>query len=109
MVLNGSTVEIKVQTDVLDRKALEVTAKINQMERLFEGVQEMIRRTRYYWIGEAGDIHRKAFEDQRDSIEEMIDRLKEYPVDLRKIAGTYVEVENKQIQAIDGMPNDLID
>lgn len=109
MAMNASGVEIKVQPEVLDAKAQEVTTAIAQMERLFDAALNTVSRTQYYWIGAAGEVHRKAFEDQRDDITAILNRLKEHPVDLQKIANTYRETERALTEAASQLSSDLID
>lgn len=109
MAMDGSGVEIKVRPEVLDQKAQEVTAAVTQMEQLFESIQETVNRTQYYWIGEAGNVHRSAFREQKDDIEELLKRLKEHPVDLQKIANTYRTTEDLLARTTSQMSSNLID
>ncbi len=109
MAMDRAGVEIRVQPDILNSKAAEVSAAIAQMEQLFESVQSTAARTRYYWIGEAGELHRKMFEDQKDDIVKLLARLKEHPVDLQKIAQAYVDTEQKLTEAASQMSSNLID
>ena len=51
MAMDSSGVEIKVQPDVLNAKASDVSTSISQMEQLFDTVQTTVARTKYYWIG----------------------------------------------------------
>lgn len=109
MAMSESGVEIKVQPEVLDLKAQEVTTAISQMEQLFNSVLNTVSRTQYYWIGAAGDVHRQAFEDQKDDITTILNRLKEHPVDLQKIANTYRTTESALAEAASQLSSDLID
>ncbi|MDO5415633.1 MAG: WXG100 family type VII secretion target [Lachnospiraceae bacterium] len=109
MGMNASGVEIRVLPEVLNAKAQEVTAAITQMEHLFENVQTTVSRSKYYWIGEAGELHRKMFEEQKDDVAEILVRLKEHPVDLQKIAKTYTSTEQQLAEAASQMSSNLID
>ncbi|MCI8950220.1 MAG: hypothetical protein HFG49_09280 [Lachnospiraceae bacterium] len=109
MAMDGSGVEIKVQPDILNAKAEEVSAAVAQMEQLFDTVQTTVGRTKYYWIGEAGELHRRMFEEQKDDVETLLKRLKEHPVDLQKIAKTYIDTEQQQTEASSQMSSNLID
>lgn len=109
MAMDGAGVEIKVQPEVLRAKADEVSGAIVQMEQTFESVQSTVERTRYYWIGEAGELHRRMFEEQKDDVEELLKRLKEHPVDLQKIAQTYSDTEQAQTAAASQLSSNLID
>ena len=109
MAMDSSGVEIKVQPDVLNAKASDVSTSISQMEQLFDTVQTTVARTKYYWIGAAGELHRKMFEEQKDDVETLLKRLKEHPVDLQKIAKTYIDTEQRQTEASSQMSSNLID
>lgn len=101
-------VQIKVDSAVLKAKADSVSASIRQMAEYFERLETIINRTSYYWIGEAGDLHRKLYKDQKQQIEEMMKRLKEHPKDLVTIAQTYDTAE-AEIQSIAAeLPGDII-
>ena len=45
MAMDSSGVEIKVQPDVLNAKASDVSTSISQMEQLFDTVQTTVART----------------------------------------------------------------
>ena len=109
MAMDISELEFKVQPYVLSAKASDVSTSISQMEQLFDTVQTTVSRTKYYWIGEAGELHRKMFEEQKDDVETLLKRLKEHPVDLQKIAKTYIDTEQRQTEASSQMSSNLID
>lgn len=101
-------VQIKVDSMVLKTQADSVSASIRQMADCFDRLEAIINRTSYYWIGEAGDLHRKLYRDQKQQIEEMMKRLKEHPKDLVTIAQTYDAAE-AEIQSLAAeLPGDII-
>ena len=104
-----SEIEIKVTPDVLEKKAQEVTTAINKMERCFDQVQNLVARTRYYWVGQAGEIHRELVTQKKEDMEQIIKRLKDHPDNLRKIAGTYRVTESEQTEQSMAMSSNLID
>jgi len=75
----------------------------------FDNLNTSISRTKTYWIGEAGDAHRKAYEDQKADIDEILRRLEEHPRDLVSIAQTYTDTELEIEEYISSLPSDLID
>lgn len=108
MAITGN-VNIKVNTTVLRNKADTVSKSISNMDKCLLQLQDIINRTSYYWIGEAGDLHRKMYKEQKPKIEEMMKRLKEHPADLLEMAGVYESAEAR-IQSISAeLPNDVID
>ena len=108
MGLLASGVHIKVSTDVLNNKAVEAAKEIEGVKRDFDTLKQTVKSSSSYWIGEAGDLHRRLFEDQSDDIDEIIKRLSEHPADLQQIAGVYASTE-AEVQAISGeLPTDVL-
>ena len=101
-------VHIKVNSTVLNAKAQSVSGSIRNMENCFEQLETIINRTSYYWIGEAGDMHRKIYNEQKSQIDEMMKRLKEHPVDLVTIAQTYESTESAVQSMAAEWPGDII-
>ncbi len=107
MAITGD-VRVKVNSAVLNSKAQAVSNSIGKMQQCFDQLETIIKRTSYYWIGEAGDLHRKIYQEQQPQIEEMMKRLKEHPRDLVTMAQTYDAAE-VQIQAMAAeLPGDVI-
>lgn len=107
MAITGN-VEIKVNTSVLNSKAQSVSKSIANMASCFENLETIINRTDYYWIGEAGDAHRRIYREQKPKIDEMMRRLKEHPADLLAISQTYDTTE-REVQAVAAeLPADVI-
>lgn len=99
----GGDVVIKVEPEVLVEKSQEVSASIRKMASCFEDLERIINRTNYYWIGEAGDMHRRLYQEQKENVDEMMRRLKEHPQDLLTIAQNYVQTE----RAVEAVANQL--
>lgn len=101
-------VTLKVTPEVLTAKSTEVANKVNSMRRHFDDLKALIDKTSGYWIGEAGDKHRKMYQDLESDVEEILKRLGEHPVDLVTIAQKYSDVELKIEQEIQSLPSDVI-
>lgn len=86
-------VEFKVSTEALKQKADEVSREICKMVDRFDEMEQIVNRTSYYWIGEAGDLHRKLYREQKETVDEMMQRLREHPNDLLMIAEGYISTE----------------
>lgn len=99
----GGGISIKVRPEVLVEKSQEVSASIRKMASCFDDLERIVNRTSYYWIGEAGDMHRRLYQEQKDHVDEMMKRLKEHPADLLTIAQNYVQVE----QTVETVANEL--
>ena len=95
MEMNSKNIKMNVLPNELDMKAQEATTAIFEMEQLLVNVQDTVNRTEYYWNGEAAELNRKVFLEQKEDMEEILTRLKEYPATLRKVANIYRETEEK--------------
>ena len=95
MEINSKDIKMNVLPNELDIKAQEAATAIFEMEQLLANVQDTVNRTEYYWNGEAAEINRKVFLEQKEDMEAILSRLKEYPERLRKVANIYRETEEK--------------
>ena len=107
MAITGE-VQVKVNSAVLNSQAETVSKSIRSMKECFERLETIVNRTSYYWIGEAGDLHRKIYQEQRPQIEEMMKRLEEHPSDLISIAQTYEMAERTVESIAEALPGDVI-
>ena len=95
MEMNSKDIKMNVLPNELYMKAQEAATAIFEMEQLLANVQDTVNRTEYYWNGEAAELNRKVFLEQKEDMEEILTRLKEYPATLRKVANIYRETEEK--------------
>lgn len=106
MIAGGGTV--KVTTEVLVSKADEVKTKLDQMQRLLDTIEETVAHTKGYWLGEAAEVHRQMYEDQKEAIAEIMKRLNEHPVDLKQMAGVYSQAEAAIKSIAESLPADIL-
>jgi len=107
MAINGN-VEIKVKTEELIAKSSEVNGYIQKTKELFENVLDLVEHSNYYWVGIAGDHHRKLFSEEKPNIEKILERLSEHPQDLLQIAEVYDTTEKTTTSANQAISSDLI-
>ena len=84
---------ILVDTNTMVAKATVVSSVISDLERTFDELQRVVGRTSSYWVGEAGNHHRRMFEDEREDISYILVRLKEHPEDLKLMANNFETTE----------------
>lgn len=108
MAISGD-VQIKVSTDVLKGKSSNVLSNIKAMKVNLDEIAETISKTKSYWIGEAGDLHRELYNKQKDNVDEILSRLKEHPSDLLLIAGVYEDVEKQVTEISNELSGDVIE
>jgi WXG100 family type VII secretion target len=102
-------VQLKVTPEVLNEKAEAVSKSITTMERCYEEMETILKRTNTYWSGDAADKHRKMYEEQKESINQMMQRLKEHPADLQTMSQTYSTVEREVADVANALAGDVIE
>ncbi len=104
--LQGSS--ILVDTNKMIAKANVVASVISDTERTFHELQRVVNRTSGYWVGEAGNHHRKMFNDEKDDISFILTRLKEHPEDLKLMANNFEVSERKLTERNQQLRSDYI-
>lgn len=102
-------IRLKVEPTQLVAQADEVSKNVRKMEKLFEEMNGVINRTESYWIGEAGDLHRKLYRDEKDDIDQIVRRFKEHPKDLQLMAQEYTNAETAASSVASALPQDVIE
>lgn len=105
MAITGS---LLVDTVTMTNQAAEVRRLANAAKVDFQAMKEIMEKTRNYWIGEAGDLHRKLYDDQKDDIDVMLRRILEHPTDLEQMAGIYTQAENTNVSTAQALPSDAL-
>ena len=108
MAINGA-VELLVTPEVLNQKATEVEKYVANMKKRFDNMKMLIDKSKGYWAGEAGDMHRQNYSVQVSTIDQILRRLGEHPGDLRTIAQTYSTAELRiEESIIQELPGDVL-
>lgn len=100
--------QLKVQTGQLEQAAERITAETHRLDNSFAEMNNIINGTNNYWLGEAGEAHRRAFYSKLGKREEVLRRLWEEIRDLQQMAGVYVQTENEIVEAEASLPGDVI-
>lgn len=99
----AGNVTLKVTPGALLEKAELAEAKLAEMRRTLEILEQTMERTRGYWLGSAGELYRAMYEEEKEEIAEIMLRLQEHPQDLRRFAGVYREVEREVDRIADSL------
>ena len=85
----------RVKPEDLTTKSGEFSTIIKSINKRFTQIEEISKKTRGYWRGEAGDKDREGYASYQDDITFIIGRLEEHPIDLLRMAGIYKQAEQK--------------
>lgn len=102
-------VRLRVTPSQLQNKADEVLTQVQIIQREFEILEQLVKKTTGYWIGDAGDLHREKYEEGKETIEQMLRRWREHPKDLLQMAGIYSEAEHKLEEVALELPDNVIE
>lgn len=101
-------IQLKVSPDELKNKAGEITKQIQQMERNWNQLCELVNASKVYWEGDAGEQHRKLLKENEKDVQVILKRLKEHPEDLLEMAGIYTSAEEHAAQIANMLPDNVI-
>ena len=102
------SMEVKVESSELKRQAYEVDRLATNLRQRFESIEKYVNATKSHWVGEAGDLHRRIYEEQKEELNEALLRLKEHPKDLLLMAGIYDDTEKANNEEIGTLREDVI-
>lgn len=103
-----ASISLKVTPAELKKKSAEITKNINSIEKDFQEIDRLITGTKKYWQGDASDQHIKGYMKMKDDLTKIVNRLREHPTDLEKMAGIYEEVESSVTQIANALPTDVV-
>lgn len=101
-------IAIKVTTEELLEKAAQINRSIDAIRGNFSEMEAAVKRSSGYWLGEAGEKHRRIFNGQKETIAEIMERLSKHVADLRAIAQVYAKAEKGIEQIALDLPSDVI-
>ncbi len=103
----GGSIHVKVDPRKLLEESRAVESTVSAIKKDFDYVRSIVNGTSY-WQGDAEKKHKKIFSDNEEDIREILKRLGEHPVDLRKMAGVYSDAEQENEQRANRLPDGVI-
>lgn len=99
---------VRISTEHLAQASGDISKKVSDLRAAFSDMTEAMNRTGGYWLGEAGEAHRRAYDRLKPHQEEVLKRLQEQVSDLAQIAGIW-ETAEQEVKEIDlSLPDDVI-
>lgn len=103
-----ASIDLKVSPDTLKSKAQEIQSQISRFESYWNQLDQIVRNTKGYWIGDASNSHQRQMRDYEEDVRRLVLRLKKHPSDLLKMAGIYEKVEETVEKTANTLPGDVI-
>ncbi len=104
----GGSFQLKVTPETLEQRANAAESKIAKLKKYFSEMDSVISKTSGYWLGEAGELHRKIYKEKKEELDAIIARLEKHPVNLMQMAGVYREAEADNVEASSPLMSDII-
>ena len=101
------TIELNVDPEALKQKTVEIRALLVELEKNLIHLKGLMEDSSAYWKGKAGDAYRKKYEDNLSKINGVLERHKEYPDKILKMAGIYEDVELENLSYVNSLTDDL--
>ena len=92
-------VSLRVSPEVLVAKAETVLKDMLVLKQALQRVEQKIDGTSAYWNGEAGEQYRQIYNEQREDIRNILNRLQSNPARLKQIGESYIDTD-KQVNEI---------
>lgn len=99
---------LKVSPEDMKKKAEKIQAEIDTMRKNWNRIDEIIGKSRSYWEGAASLKHKHHKSKLEDDWSYILNRLKEHPEDLLKMAGVYEKSTQKAKKLANVLPKDVI-
>lgn len=99
---------IRVETQQLLTAADEVMERVKNVSAGFASIEQIVRSSDGYWMGEGQEAYEQSYLKRRARIEQILDDFRENVTDLRKIAGVYTSAEAGNLDAENPLPSDVI-
>ncbi|MCD8347693.1 MAG: WXG100 family type VII secretion target [Lachnospiraceae bacterium] len=99
---------VMVTTEELRSRSETAREKIQTMTSDLEEITSLVQNTKNYWVGEAGDLARSAYEKQDEAFQEILTFLESNRVNLLQMAGIYEEEESCNEETAAALRTDLL-
>ena len=95
---------LQVTPEEMQSAASQLSGYLSNMQSCFDAMKNTMTGTIGYWVGEAGDAHRRLYQSQVTKTEEILRRYQEHVRDLNAMAGVYAEAEQAAANEADQLP-----
>lgn len=106
--LNMSGAVLRVDPQVMYAKSREAALMLEKMRRCYEKMDETVRRSEGYWLGEAGELHRTTYRRYQEESENVFRRLQEHVAELNQMGQVYEEAERAAEKAVEDLSSNVI-
>lgn len=102
------SVTLEVTPEELYKTSDSVIKEINDVQRSFERVYELVDGTNGYWNGKVSSYERKVLKDKKTEIDTIINNFSNYVEELNQIASNYIETEEVITESSQELPTNIL-
>ena len=103
--MGNSIGTLQVTPEEMRSAASQLSEYLQNMQSCFDVMRNTVAGTEGYWVGEAGDAHRRLYHSQVEKTEEILRRYQEHVRDLNTMAGVYDDAERAAAREADQLPS----
>ena len=100
--------KLLVSPEEMEKAASALSTQVTNMKDSFDQMKATMQQTAAYWVGDAGEAHRKLYEQQVEKTKEIIARYTEHVNDLNTMAGVYSEAETRAATLAEELPTSTL-
>lgn len=104
----SNQMEIIVNPSELKKKADEVSGYIKKINRKFLAIENKVMSSKQYWIGAAGEMHRKTYKEKSEQFIQTMKTLETHTTKLQQIAQGYEETEHTIVNEVKELPINIL-
>ncbi len=101
------SITLRVTPEQLKTQKNVVQSDLNNIRNDINQITNEIMGTSGYWQGEAARKQRTDYEDSKQKINNMLDRLQTYPDRILQMAGLYESAEDVNVQTASQLETDI--
>ena len=98
-------VSLRVAPEVLVAKAEAILKDVIVLKQALDRIEQKIDGTSSYWNGEAGEQYRQIYNEQREDIRSILNRMNNNPTKLIDMGKEYINTDKEALDIV----NELID
>ena len=103
-----TTAQIRVNPEHLAAKASSIEGKLRGLTAALTEFEQKVNRTGGYWSGEAGDLYRSKYQESKEEIYDMLDRIRSHAGNLSAIARNSSENERESEELAESLMEQVI-
>lgn len=106
-LLFGS-ITIEVAPEALFNTSDEILSEVNAIRNRFDSISSIVQNTASYWGGDVSEQERNFYNKKKGAINEALENIKTYSVELKSIAQNYVNVESDATSTAAQLPTNIL-